>query len=79
MAATRADEIYERHVRLLPPTERLRLAARIVQELAQAPGASDGSAELSLLELHGLGKEIWEGIDPDEYVQALRGEWDHRP
>jgi hypothetical protein len=25
-----------------------------------------------LFELRGLGKEIWEGIDPDEYVRVLR-------
>ena len=26
-------------------------------------------------ELRGLGKEIWEGIDPQEYVDRLRDEW----
>jgi len=31
------------------------------------------------MELHGLGKEIWEGIDAQEYVNKLRAEWDHRP
>jgi len=33
----------------------------------------------SLLELAGLGAEIWEGIDAQEYVSQLRSEWDHRP
>jgi hypothetical protein len=33
----------------------------------------------SLLELEGLGAEIWEGIDAQEYVNQLRSEWDHRP
>jgi hypothetical protein len=33
----------------------------------------------SILELAGLGKEIWEGIDPQEYVNQLRSEWDNRP
>jgi len=33
----------------------------------------------SLLELAGLGVEIWEGIDAQEYVNQLRSEWDHRP
>jgi len=32
----------------------------------------------SLLELEGLGKDIWEGIDAQEYVNELRREWDHR-
>lgn len=33
----------------------------------------------SIMELHGLGAEIWEGIDAQEYVNELRKEWDHRP
>ena len=33
----------------------------------------------SIMELHGLGAEIWEGIDAQEYVDELRKEWDHRP
>jgi hypothetical protein len=30
------------------------------------------------MELHGLGREIWQGVDPDAYVERLRGEWDKR-
>lgn len=30
----------------------------------------------SILELRGLGKEIWEGIDPAEYVRQERDSWD---
>ncbi len=29
----------------------------------------------SILALRGLGKEIWEGVDPDEYVRQLREGW----
>jgi hypothetical protein len=32
-----------------------------------------------LSELRGLGKEIWEGIDAQEYANQLRSEWDERP
>ena len=32
-----------------------------------------------LIELAGLGAEIWEGIDAQEYVNQLRREWDNRP
>lgn len=28
--------------------------------------------EDSILALRGLGKDIWEGVDPDEYVRELR-------
>jgi hypothetical protein len=31
------------------------------------------------MELHGLGAEIWQGIDAQEYVEQLRSEWDDRP
>lgn len=33
----------------------------------------------SILELAGLGAEVWEGIDPQEYINQLRSEWDDRP
>jgi hypothetical protein len=29
-----------------------------------------------LFELEGLGREYWVGIDPDEFVRKLRGEWE---
>ena len=32
-----------------------------------------------ITELRGLGKEIWEGVDAQEYVNQLRDEWNHRP
>ncbi len=32
--------------------------------------------EDSILELKGMGKEIWRGVDPDEYVRKLREGWE---
>jgi hypothetical protein len=32
----------------------------------------------SLRELRGLGKEIWEGIDAQTYINQQRDEWDNR-
>ncbi len=32
-----------------------------------------------LSELRGLGKELWSGIDAQDYVNQLRSEWDERP
>ena len=29
-----------------------------------------------LLDLRGLGKEMWQGVDPVAYVRDLRDEWD---
>lgn len=32
----------------------------------------------SILDLEGLGAEIWVGVDAKQYVDGLRDEWDHR-
>lgn len=32
----------------------------------------------SLKELRGLGKEIWEGMDAQDYINQQRDEWDTR-
>ena len=34
-----------------------------------------GDATHSILELTGLGKEIWKGVDPDRYVREERSSW----
>ena len=28
------------------------------------------------MDLHGLGAEIWQGIDAQQYVNEMRDEWD---
>jgi hypothetical protein len=33
----------------------------------------------SILELEGLGADIWQGMDAQDYVNNLRDEWDNRP
>lgn len=38
-------------------------------------GLSEGKRH-SILELEGLGKEIWEGVDPKKYVEQERATWD---
>jgi len=37
---------------------------------------SSTSHSRSLLELDGLGENIWQGIEPQAYVNELRNEWD---
>lgn len=58
-------------------------ATRSVQELLSAVPRSDVRnepvmARRSILDLAGLGKEIWEGIDAQQYVNELRDEWNAR-
>ncbi len=70
------EEIYQQYIKPLPNDEKLRLIAKVSSELAEA---KIEKPKRSLLEFEGLGKEIWEGIDAQEYVNELRNEWEHRP
>lgn len=72
---TNIEEIYEHQIKPLTSIERLRLVSKITAELADV----EEPRERSLLELEGLGAEIWDGVDAQEYVNKLRDEWDHRP
>ena len=78
MSAMTAEQVYEQQIKLLPATERLRLVEIIARDLA-ASTVTETPRQRSLLELEGLGSEIWQGTDAQEYVNELRKEWDHRP
>lgn len=70
------DQIYQREIRPLSLSDRLLLAQKII---AEAAAAARTAPPRSLLELEGLGAELWNGTDAQSYVDALRAEWDHRP
>lgn len=76
---TNIETIYRRHIKPLPPDERLKLLARMAEDLSNSKEAEATKEKRSIMELHGLGAEIWEGIDAQEYVNELRDEWEHRP
>jgi hypothetical protein len=49
---------------------------RLIQELMERAGEGDSpEPEHSIMELCGLGKEIWQGIDAQEYVNRERASW----
>ena len=75
---TNTEEIYHRHIKPLAPPERLRLMEMTARDLAQQSSGPSKGPERSIMELHGLGREIWEGVDPQVYVSTLRDEWDRR-
>jgi hypothetical protein len=56
--------------------ERKELVKLLVDSL-DVPEASP-RPQRRLSELRGLGKEIWQGIDTQEYINQLRSEWDER-
>ncbi|MCS7263297.1 MAG: hypothetical protein NZ805_00525 [Armatimonadetes bacterium] len=72
------EELYEQQIKPRPKDERLKLLAMIAQDLA-AEVKVEEQTKHSLLELEGMGAEIWQGIDAQEYVNELRKEWEHRP
>ena len=70
------EQLYEEQIRRLTPEQKLRLITLIAGELA---ADFPKRPRRSIMELHGLGAEIWQGIDAQEYVEQLRSEWDDRP
>lgn len=75
---TNIENIYQQHIKPLPQDEQLKLLAKMAEELSNDK-ASEPAKKRSIMELHGLGAEIWEGIDAQKYVNELRNEWEHRP
>jgi hypothetical protein len=73
-----AQQIYERYIRSLPIAERLQLLAVVANDLASENSHAESHKQRrhSIMELHGLGAHIWEGVDPQDYVSKLRDEWD---
>jgi len=68
-------EIYEILVKPLPAEERLRLLIMTARDLDAEPAATPAQPRHNIMELHGLGKDVWEGIDAQDYINKLRDEW----
>jgi len=62
----------KRSVEALGPADQLRLIAELVARLS---GELDRQPRRSLLELQGLGKAVWQGVDVDEYLRRERSSW----
>lgn len=76
MSAIKASDVYYDHVRSLPVDERLKLIALIARDLEIEHGECKEEPRHSIMELRGLGKDLWGGVDAQEYVNRLRSEWD---
>jgi hypothetical protein len=61
-----------RNVESLSREEQLRLISEVAAHLRIHPGQG---RRRSILDLQGLGKEIWQGIDAQEYVDRERASW----
>jgi hypothetical protein len=61
----------KRSIEALPPADQMRL----ISELAGRLSGQLERKHRSLLELRGLGKSIWEGVDVDQYLHQERSSW----
>ncbi len=61
-----------KHIQRLTPDEQRRLIKDIEAMLYRQ---DESKHSHSILELEGLGKEIWEGTDAQEYVNEERRSW----
>jgi len=69
------DELYMRHIKPLSHAQQRRLLARLTRDLSRDSDTDDAAHPHSLLELEGLGAEIWQAVDAQAYIHALRDEW----
>lgn len=69
---------------VIPKNVRTPLGLKVGQKVTMQPLVEQGMVLLMLpskktkpwyKQLRGLGKEVWDGIDPVTYVRALRDEW----
>jgi hypothetical protein len=65
---------YVRGIQGLRPEEQLSLVEIISVRLKKTLGRKRGKH--SVMELEGLGADIWQGIDAQEYVNEERESWD---
>ncbi len=49
--------------------------SRLIDALVLPRLSKSNSKKRSILELQGLGKEIWNGMDAQEYVRRERASW----
>jgi plasmid stability protein len=66
------DKLY-RKLQARAKRERRSVAQEVIQILDQA---LTEQPRLSIMELQGLGREIWRDINSDQYIEAERRAWD---
>ena len=66
------DRLY-RKIQARATKEHRSIAQEVIHILSQA---TENATPLSILELQGLGKEIWRNTDADKHVEKERRGWD---
>ncbi len=63
------------YARRLPHAEQLKLLEELAAMIRQQQVEEPDESLHSLLELEGLGAELWEGVDPQKYIEEERRAW----
>lgn len=72
-----AEQLYQQYIKPIPITGQLELFALISKKLFSQSEA-EKNKQRSLLEFEGLGAELWEGVDAQNYIDDLRNEWNSK-
>jgi hypothetical protein len=64
-------ESAKKSVEALAPADQLRLVSELMSRLS----TETGKRPRSLLELEGLGQDVWEGLDVADYLRRERSSW----
>lgn len=76
MSAIIIEQLYHQYIESIPVADQLQLIALMSHQLAKHAVEYKSPKTRSLLELEGLGAEIWEGVDVQEYINELRDKWE---
>ena len=61
----------------LTPDEQLQLIEDLIQNIRQTCKI-EAKPRHCIMEIKGLGKEVWQAIDVDQYIAEERASWDDR-
>ena len=79
MATLSLEELYSKYIKPRPKADRIKIVEMTKRDLGVPSSDSEEKPTRNIMDLHGLGAEIWHGVDAQEYVNGLRREWNDRP
>ena len=71
MTAHKTETLYK-EISELSSNEKMTLLAKLISELSSALNTG---RKLDICDIKGVGKELWEGLDAQEYVTKERKAW----
>jgi hypothetical protein len=74
MAQSKPIEYILRDIKTLDYKEKIEILEQLVRFLRR-PATKEPKRKPSLLELEGLGKEIWMDTDVDDFIEEERNSW----